>query len=60
LLSTVLYPVVKLCGESFGHEFFDSTVVRPRVRRDLDTCTMAAFEKVAEDDSRDTNWFRNL
>jgi predicted O-methyltransferase YrrM len=60
LLSTVLYPVVKLCGESFGHEFLDSTLVRPRVRRDLDTCTMVAFEKMAEDDSRDTNWFQNL
>jgi predicted O-methyltransferase YrrM len=60
VLSTLLYPAVKLCGESLSHEFLDSTLVRPGMRRALDTCTMAAFEKTAEDDSRDTNWFRNL
>lgn len=60
VLAILLYPVVKLCGDALSHEFLDSTLVRPQVRRALDTCTMVAFEKTAEDDGRDTNWFRNL
>lgn len=58
--SAVLAPFNRLAGESTAHEFFDTTLVRPHVRRALDTCTLAAFKKTAEDDKRDTNWFRNL
>lgn len=60
VFSILLTPFNRLAGESTAHEFFDTTLVRPRVRRALDTCTLAAFEKTAEDDQRDTNWFRNL
>jgi predicted O-methyltransferase YrrM len=58
--SAVLAPFSRLAGESTAHEFFDTTLVRPHVRRALDTCTLAAFEKTTEDGQRDTNWFRNL
>lgn len=58
--SMALYPLTRLMGEQFSHEFLDTTIVRPRVRKQLDTCTLAAFEKVAEDDQRSTNWYRNL
>lgn len=60
LLGALLYPAIRLCGETFSHEFLDSTLIRPEVRRALDTCTMVAFEKTTEDNGRDTNWFRNL
>jgi hypothetical protein len=60
ILSVLLYPIVKLSGESMSHEFLDTTVIRSGVRKALDTCTMVAYEKTAEDDNRDTNWFRHL
>jgi predicted O-methyltransferase YrrM len=59
-LSAPLRPAVRICGEAISHEFLDTTLIRSQVRRALDTCTMVAFEKTAEDDDRDTNWYRHL
>jgi predicted O-methyltransferase YrrM len=49
LVAASLRPFVSLAGQSLSFEFLDSSLIRPRIIRDLDSSSMVAFQKVAED-----------
>lgn len=58
LIAIPLWPAQKVFGEALCREFFDVSVLDPKLWT-IDSTTMSAFEKTGEF-FRDTNWFRGL
>jgi len=58
LVAIPLWPVQKVLGATLSREFFDVSILDPRLWT-IDSTSMSAFEKTGEF-VRDTNWFRGL
>lgn len=56
LLSLAIRPLTVVAGKAISFEFFDSSLLRPDVVAVLDSSSMVAFQKVAEDE-RKSSWY---
>ena len=59
ILSIALWPVREILGEALCREFLDVSLIRSEKLWTIDSCTMAAFQKVGTYE-RDTDWFRGI
>lgn len=58
-LKSILRPFAKLFGKRFSEEIFSSSLLKSDKSLDINA-SMVAFKKIAEDNDRPWNWYKNF